>query len=121
MTVRVRYFPAYGGMPAATKAAVQRLGMPGGVMRTRAIRYPCAVTIASFGSIIVGWATCHPKRSWNNPGAWLQCYVSPHWRRTGIGTRLIDRLMDEQDLWGGKMVMVCEASRRGEAFWAKAI
>jgi GNAT superfamily N-acetyltransferase len=91
----IRYikYPRFSEIPKDIRNCILiTLGISGGMMRGAAKRYNPLCMVGFDQNIPIGWACYFP-----NKGKILYCFVKPGYRRRGIGTELMNRLLSN---WG---------------------
>jgi GNAT superfamily N-acetyltransferase len=117
--LRYRHYKKFSDVPERQRAAIVfGLGKPHGRMRRMACKFDPPCVVATLSGDPVAWAarfkrhrlSIHPRR----PD--LQVYVGPAYRRVGVGTSVLNRLLVRERLLG-RAVYVHPETRAAKAFF----
>lgn len=118
---RLRYYPAYNAIPLRSRRQIEdNLHLRKGWMLYFAAigNPPCVVAFSRKRAI--GWTTVLPRGTWNRYRRSIQVFVLPRFRRNGVGTKLIERLMERCQLFGKNVAIANNQTKQAQRFF-KAI
>ncbi len=120
MALKVKFYRKFSDLPPRLADQIlNQYTWKKGRLREFLRRYDSACTVALIGNRFVGIAAVHylgrKKKRLNGPD--VHVYVRPNYRRRGIGTISLMRLMKRLDLLNGKTIWIAPYNKVGKKFF----